>query len=176
MVRLTLCSIVVLGAVACISGEVTGGEALPVIADIPDCTQTGAACSTWTYLYACYFSTSSPHTGGCSAQGTSCHGSGGFGASESGFVCGPTSDTCWHGITSASFGFGVSVQLKDGGAATDTNLLIALHSKSTQPVGTTGNNMPLKSLDAVPPESSYLFTSDDLACINGWVKAGAPEN
>ncbi len=165
-----------LGAVSCISGELTGGEALPVIADIPDCTQTGPSCATWTYLYACYFGTNSPHTGGCSAQGTSCHAAGtSYGAGESGFICGSSSDMCWHGITSATIGFAVPVQLKDGGAATDTNLLIALHSKSTEPVGTTANNMPLKSLDILS-ESAYLFTPADLTCINDWVKAGAPEN
>ena len=179
MVRLALCSIAVLAAVACIDVEVTGGEALPVIADMPDCTATGPACSTWTYLYACYFGPSSPHGGGCSAQ-TLCHATPeSYGAGETNYVCGPSAHSCYQGVsgTNGMPGAAVLVHLVDGGAASDLSLQAALHIRnSTAPAGTllNGNNMPLQSLDT--QASAYLFTQPDLACINGWVKAGAPEN
>jgi hypothetical protein len=162
MVRLALCSIAVLGAVACIGGEVTGGEALPVIADMPDCTATGSACSTWTYLYACYFGPTG-HAN-CSAQ-SGCHVSAAStGYLESLFMCGTTSDQCWTSMTGTSMLVHEPVT-----KFAMTNLNAALHKSAA--VTSTGNNMPLENVDNLV-NSAYLFTPADLACIGGWVTAG----
>jgi len=180
VVRFALCSIAVLGAVACIGGEVVGGQALPVIAEegMSDCTTTAPACSTWTNLYACYFGPNLDRGGGCSAMST-CHATTtGNGYAGSGFVCGPSADSCYRGVTGATeeANTAVLVHASDAGAGTDLSLQAALHRTMVAETGAvlTGNNMPLQNLDTQAP--AYLFTPADIAFINGWVKAGAPEN
>ncbi|MGO9835329.1 MAG: hypothetical protein ACLP1X_14040 [Polyangiaceae bacterium] len=158
-------------AVACSNATdgVVGGEPLPVIASMAQCSETGPACSTWTYLYNCYFGPTG--AAGCSAQ-ANCHATaGGLGGSISGFVCGPTAETCWHGMTSTGAPIPV---LKGVTTLSKTFLYTALH-KSTGAVTMTENNMPLMT-PTNPTQPAYTFTSADLACIGGWIAAGAPEN
>jgi hypothetical protein len=164
---LVLPTVVALAAVACISGEVTGGEALPVIASMTDCSATGDACFTWKYMYGCYFGPTG--AAGCSAQST-CHGSPtSLGAVTGYWVCGATSDSCWQGMTTGMPGLPTLVRsgVTD---ATKTVLYSALH-KSTGTVASAANNMPLANIDSQLP--SYTFTPSDLACISGWIAAGA---
>jgi len=163
---LLLPSIAALAAVACINGEVTGGEALSVIANVSECSTTGDACFTWQYLYACYFGPTG--VAGCSGQ-SNCHGSATSLGAETGYwVCGATSDACWQGMTTGMPGLPTLV--RSGVAPTQTVLYSALH-KSTGKVASAANNMPLASIDTQLP--SYTFTPSDLACIEGWIKAGA---
>jgi|SRR5579863_414133 len=162
-----LLSIGTLATVACINGEVTGGEALPVIATT-ECSATGPACFTWQYLYTCYFGPTG--VAGCSAQGNNCHGTAASVGANSGYwVCGPTSDTCWQGMTT---GMPALPTLVRSGVTdpTQTVLYSAIH-KSTGTVAAAANNMPLASIDSQLP--SYTFTPSDVACIAGWIKAGA---
>jgi hypothetical protein len=159
------------------TGEVVGGQPLPVIASIAECSATGAACSSWTYLYNCYFGPTG--AAGCSAQ-SQCHAStAGLGYLSSGFLCGPTAATCWQGMTGATVPLGnpILVRVSDSGA-TDPYLLSTLHKStgSTAPAGVVeaSNNMPLMSVDTQAPAATFM--APDLACIAGWIKAGAPED
>jgi len=135
-----------------------------------ECSQTGPACSTWTYLYDCYFGPLG--LANCSAQ-SQCHASiDGLGAQLGyGFVCGPTSDTCWKGMTLTSAPALVPKVVPD---PTKTFLYTALH-KTTGTPATLANNMPLES-PGNPTIPAYTFTPAELACIVDWMKAGAKED
>lgn len=157
--------------------DVVGGEPLPVIASMAQCSATGAACSTWTYLYNCYFGPTG--AAGCSAQGV-CHAStGGLGYLSSGFLCGPTADTCWKGMTGVTVPTGNPILVRtSSGGATNAYLLATLH-KSTVPnpppgVTEAADNMPLMNVDTQAPAATFM--PSDLECIAGWTKAGAPED
>jgi hypothetical protein len=141
-----------------------------VIADVAQCTDMGAACSTWTYLYNCYFGPVG-HAN-CSAQ-SQCHASSSSTGTQLGygFECGSTSDTCWKGMTVNSAPPLVPTVVSD---PKTTILYTALH-KTTGMATPLANNMPLKT--AVDfTDSAYSFTPAQLACIEGWLKAGAKED
>jgi hypothetical protein len=153
--------------------EVSGGEPLPVIAALTECTATGAQCSTWTYLYTCYFGPVG--VASCSAQ-TECHASAAStGAGESnGFVCGSTSSECWHGMAQAPF---APVTQAGYSNPKSTELYSALHKAGAGSATGISNNMPLlNAANPAKPQPAYTFTAADMACIEDWIKAGAPQN
>jgi hypothetical protein len=152
------------------TGSIQGGESLA--APTVDCKQTGTACSTWTYLYACYFGpTASGHGGGCSAQ-TACHvNAASPGTSASGFVCGSTKNDCWQGMT---LGENPNLPtLVHTNKAPSQYLYGVLYQDGTDG-GVSSNNMPTSSavLLSAPPVMPG-FTKAEMACIKGWVAAGA---
>jgi hypothetical protein len=128
------------------TGSIQGGESLA--APTVDCKQTGTACSTWTYLYACY-----------------------FGTSASGFVCGSTKNDCWQGMT---LGENPNLPtLVHTNKAPSQYLYGVLYQDGTDG-GVSSNNMPTSSavLLSAPPVMPG-FTKAEMACIKGWVAAGA---
>jgi hypothetical protein len=169
---LLLFPLLLVAAAACSNAtdEVVGGEPLPVIASMAQCSATGPACFTWTYLYNCYFGPTGAAS--CSAQ-SECHASSGSLGAQVGynFVCGSTADTCWHGMT------GSSPPIVPKGATNPTKTLFysAIHKSSVANVTSMSNNMPLMNY-ANPTQPAYTFTPSDLACIEGWITAGAQED
>lgn len=154
------------------TGSLTGGELL--LAPAVDCTQTGPACSTWTYLYGCYFGpTASAHASGCSAQ-TQCHGSASStGTSTSGFVCGATQDECYQGMKKSTMMF-LPTLVPDGqNNFKATTLYKTLYRDGTD-AGSANNNMPVTTFGGPPVMPG--FTPAEMTCIGGWVSAGAPNN
>ncbi|MGH7434768.1 MAG: hypothetical protein ACRENE_03765 [Polyangiaceae bacterium] len=165
----------VIGGIACgnAPGDVTGGT--PLFPQPPDCSASSPDCGSWKHIYACYFDNNTAIDGGCS--GAQCHSdSTGTGAQVSGFICGPTQETCWMGIT---MGAGVLPPLVLSNKT--ANALFQAFYKTTppNPVGTSVNNMPLFNVQAMTPYTSSQWpglTPEHEACIKRWVSAGAPNN
>jgi hypothetical protein len=148
--------------------EVVGGEPLPVIANMAKCSAKGPACSTWSYLYDCYFGPVG--IAGCSAQ-SQCHTSAsGTGAQLGyGFVCGATAETCWQGMTGMSGGLPLASNAAD---PTMSLLYTALHKSTVAKITALSNNMPLMNpMNTTVP--AFTFQPADLDCITGWIAAGA---
>ncbi len=173
---------VVLGA-ACTdaTGAVQGGEPLQEAASLGE---GGSGGTTWTSLYQDYFGPSG--SAGCAAS-AQCHQSAsGIGAQTSGFVCGASKDECWQGMTQG-------IGLDAGGLfcpivclgtcaqtsqacptdPTQQQLWSGLHKSG----GGGLNNMPCGNPTICSASAStYTFTSDDLARIQAWIQAGAPND
>jgi hypothetical protein len=165
------------------TGELKGGESLTA----DPCPHDAG--STWTDLYGCYFGPGG--VASCSALGY-CHGGardpGGGGES---FVCGPTKDTCWQGITNTfqTCGFDGG-PFWDSGAASAAWVVTWLRQvPSAYPPGTLNLLMPCNATfpttapGAVPAPQclpsagrEYTFTPADMARINAWIDAGALNN
>ncbi len=154
------------------TGSLKGGEAL--LAPAVDCTKTGPDCSTWTYLYACYFGpTASAHASGCSAQ-PQCHGAmTGTGAGSSGFVCGATQAECYQGMRMSKEQFLPTLVPSGATDFTATTLYQTLYKDGTD-AGGANNNMPVTTFGGPPVMPG--FTAAELGCIGAWVSAGAPNN
>lgn len=169
-----LLPLLVLATASCsdATGSVHGGELL--VAPAVDCTQTGPACSTWSYLYACYFGpTASAHASGCSAQ-TQCHGAAkSTGAGASGFVCGATKDECYQGMRMSDQQFLPTLVPSGAMNFKATTLYQTLYKDGTD-AGSATNNMPVTTFGGPPVTPG--FTPAEIACIGGWVTAGAPNN
>jgi hypothetical protein len=155
-------------------GNVNGGT--PLFAPPIDCSPTSPDCGSWKHIYACYFGGDSPIDGGCG--GAQCHSdSGGQGATTSGFICGPTPDTCWTGLTMGALGFAGIVQESRKMAP---SLFAAFYqANSKTPPGVNSNNMPLYNVSTMTPYTSPEWpglTAEHKACISQWVDAGAPNN
>jgi hypothetical protein len=131
-----------------------------------DAGSDGPAAGRWQDLYASYFG---PDGQANCSQGTgACHSvSSDLGVATSGFVCGPTSDSCWHGMNQGLAGHAALVPAGGASDAAQTLLWAALY-KAKPSGGTVSNNMP--------QNLTYMFTSADLARIAAWIQAGAPEN
>jgi hypothetical protein len=166
------------------TGSVQGGQAL---------TSDEAGAATWTGLYADYFGPSGQAS--CTAQ-SSCHGSASeLGAQESGYVCGATKESCWQGMTlglnpidaGGVFCPIVCIGAAAGGAGcpqdptttcptdpTQQSLYTDLHKTKASGL----NNMPCGGnlMSCPSSESTYTFTSDDLARISTWIQQGAQDN
>jgi hypothetical protein len=170
------------------TGTVQGGQSLTASS-----TEDGGG-TTWTSLYADFFGPSGKAS--CSAQ-TSCHGDPTqSGTQVSGFLCGTTKDSCWHGLTSSlgtdAGGFGLPailpVSSSDAGATdpTKTPFYLALHqatSGDNSQCGLQGANIAFDcNMPCGDPvtcheqNSTYLFTTDDLARIATWIQLGAQDN
>jgi hypothetical protein len=118
--------------------------------------------SRWQDLYACFFGPAAPSS--CTSSGI-CHGaSDQAGTLGSGFVCGPSSDACWQGMTTpVSSGFQPLVPPAGATDATTTMLYSALRKPDP---GNTLNNMPFSP-------ATFVFQTDDLTRIKAWIQAGA---
>jgi hypothetical protein len=163
------------------TGFVQGGQSL---------TSAEGGAPTWTGLYADYFGPSGQAS--CTAQ-SSCHGAASeLGAQTSGFVCGATKESCWQGMTQGIVDGGffcpiVCIGGDAGGAGCPQNTSFACPTDPTQQSLYTDlhkgqasglNNMPCGGNLATCPssESTYTFTSDDLARISTWIQQGAQDN
>jgi hypothetical protein len=151
------------------TGSIQGGQSL--VAPTVDCKKTGPNCSTWNYLYACYFGkTASNHGGGCSAQAGACHGAAtDTGASASGFICGGSKQDCWQGMTKSANQL-LPTLVKAG--ASSPYLYMVLYQDGTMAMPS-ANNMPTSSATLGAPPLMPGFTQAEMACIKGWVAAGA---
>jgi hypothetical protein len=122
--------------------NVQGGD--PLFAD--SCSPGGAHSGNgWGDLYACYFGP----TGKASCGGqTQCHSTdAGTGAGATYFVCGPSQEACWQGMSKVN--------------------PVLLHGALRHSDGTGG---------LMPKYSSVGFTPADLARIEAWLQQGAPNN
>jgi hypothetical protein len=140
-------------------GDAGDGEAG---CDVPD-----AANATWTALYADLFGPASIGQCGAATRGdtngsTSCHQDGnGNGAQASGFICGMTQGDCYAGITSPMATF-IGEQVVQPGDPCTSYLPQVLRTDA-------GGIMPFYPVAAT-------FSSDDIARVNAWIAAGAPNN
>jgi hypothetical protein len=150
------------------TGSIKGGESLVTSVE---CNQTGAACQTWSYLYACYFGpNASGHAGGCAAN-AACHQiATGAGTATSGFLCGLTKDSCWQGMTDNTINPLLPTLVKSKNALTLYNALYQDGSDAGL-IGT--DNMPPSTTELNAPPFMPGFTKGEMACIKGWVAAGA---
>jgi hypothetical protein len=150
------------------TGSIQGGQSLS--------SDTG---STWTDLYADYFGPGG--SGSCSGQ-SYCHDTAAAtGAMTSGFVCGPTQESCWEGMVfgiPADAGGGIFPPLASSEGA---QLFSALHKTTSS--GQDLDNMPCGAAPqgAEPPlclstNAAYAFTPADLARITSWIQQGAQDN
>jgi hypothetical protein len=154
-----------------VSDTVQGGE--PLFPKPVDCSPDAGPCSTWSHLYACYFGPTASNAG-C-AGSSECHGNAdGSGAVMSGFVCGLTQQSCFQGITT-SLDPMAHIPLVDPTAKTAIPLRQALYKANTTPGGISANNMPTTTANGPPVVNANWagFTPADIACIQGWVSAGA---
>jgi hypothetical protein len=157
------------GTVACsASSSESGGEELfdAAVATADDggvCSETvvdAGSGTGWSDLYRDYFGP----TGKASCAGTGqCHGSTTqAGTVSSGYVCPDTADGCYAGITAAS-NIPVLVTVGDTGDPTTSGLYTILRKCAG------GGLMPLQP-------STLMFTNADMARIDAWLKAGAPND
>jgi hypothetical protein len=119
----------------------------------------------WQDLYACYFGPSGQAS--CAAR-SGCHGAsidggpGDLGSKASSFVCGPSVDACWQGMTKNG-------PVPKGGTAdwTTTTLYVRL----AKPDGS-GNmpRMPCALADQVLCPASFVFQRADLDRIAAWIQ------
>jgi hypothetical protein len=150
------------GAVLLLACSFCGG---PDHSTSPGPDGSSAQGTRWQDLYASYFGTTGQAS--CSQKPGACHGvASDLGVSTSGFVCGMTSDECWQGITHSIDGHPALV-VPGTTDATGTPLWAALY-KGAPSGGAASNNMP-QSL-------SYMFSPTDLARIQAWIEAGAPND
>lgn len=164
--------VVVAAACSDATGSVEGGQALALPTVAPgDSGTSGSGASEagstgcppsgtpkFSELYSCYFST-------CSTMG--CHSTtGDDGSLISGFVCGTTASSCAMGMTSSSTSMAPIVPSSGAKDGTTTGLYACLNKGGAS--GGASNNMPL-----VP---SMVFSKADLAAIDAWIQAGAPNN
>lgn len=160
------------------TGGVQGGEPLAVDPCQVSLKQSGAG-HRWQDLYACYFGPTGKAS--CAAQGV-CHGAPDqAGAQFSTFVCGPSKDACWQGMTSSivppkgatdgtKTALYFSLRRQDGTATPATDNMPC--NPVTMPAADGGSNVTC-SLSA---GANYVFTSDDLARIVAWIQEGAQDN
>jgi hypothetical protein len=145
------------------AGTVRGGDSLL----FDPCSGDGGG-PQWRDLYQCYFG---PNGAGCG--GTNCHGSvDDDGTESSGFLCGPTADSCWQGMTQANPNYPVPIAIVPGGHtdAADTPLWMALRKPNPPTIPIPGtNNMPYMPV-------TYVFTQASLDRIQTWILDGAPNN
>jgi hypothetical protein len=162
-------ALVVAGAVAVVgcgnaTPTVQGGDPLRTVDPcVPDGGNSG---NRWQDLYACYFGPTGSASCG-SMDG--CHGARDQkGTTSTGFLCAPTSNPtpCWRSLrlTSAA---GQSPIFPDGGDPKTSLFWLGLR-KGGSDATKVFNNMPLNS--------SYVFQAEDLARINAWIQAGAPND
>jgi hypothetical protein len=159
------------------TGTVEGSQAL--------ICPPSAGGTTFTDLYADYFGpcgqASCTGLAGCHNTATE------TGALTSGFVCGPTKESCWRGMTQginpdAGGVFcpvvcvGTCPQNSTFACPTDPTkqtLYGGLHK--AQAAGL--NNMPCNSVPICQAaKSPYTFTADDVARISTWIQQGAQDN
>jgi hypothetical protein len=144
--------------VGCVSATETVTGETPLLVD--PC-QTGGvnAGNRWQDLYACYFGPSGQAS--CGSR-NGCHGAPDqLGARASSFVCGPTAEACWRGMTAGIVPAGGT---PDGSPVT---------AKQTVLYGT------LRKSDGsglMPLNSPYVFQPADLARIADWLEHGAQNN
>jgi hypothetical protein len=122
----------------------------------------------WSDLYSTYFGPSAQAS--CTALSI-CHGGPtDFGSTESGFVCGPTAETCWSGLFTASLS-AFPPLLPMGGSKDPTTTVFyqALHVRGA----TSGGVMPDESADG---GLGYEFTESDMSRIASWIAQGAMDN
>lgn len=183
LVRRSLSTLVLLSLVGCAdaTGSVSGGQPLQPSAD------AGCDAATWTCLYEDYFGPSGQAS--CTAQ-SSCHGtSGQAGAQVSGFVCGPSKEECWQGMTQgvALDAGGIFCPIVCTGTCSQTGSACPtdptqqeLYQDIHKAQGGSGqlNNMPCGGNLTTCPASgaTYTFTSDDLSRISTWIQQGAQDN
>ncbi|MEO6420099.1 MAG: hypothetical protein ABIP39_11855 [Polyangiaceae bacterium] len=154
---------------ACTSGNPSGGDArfdagpvpVPPMLCHPKLKPLGDG-HTWVDLYQDYFGPA----GGANCGGVNpanCHGqSDGKGAMASNFVCPPTRDDCYAGMTK-----GIKSTLPSnvpaGTPAKDTILIQILRTAD----GTSGS---------MPKSPVCSFDTNDFQRITDWIKAGAPND
>jgi hypothetical protein len=147
------------------TGSLRGGTLLLVDQPNPSCAIDAG--STWTALYACYFGTSG--VANCSTL-TQCHSTAQAPGGAEGFVCGSTQDACYQGFTH----YLATVGIDAGPAENASAVVMALRTAGS------GGTMPCASvvngLCNSSASNAYSFTADDVARINAWIDAGAPNN
>jgi hypothetical protein len=163
------------------TGSVSGGTPL-----LP-AEEAGSGGVTWTSLYGDFFGPTGQAS--CTSQSV-CHGAANqAGAEVSGFVCGPTKEACWQGMTQGiaadAGGFFcpivcVGTCTQTGSACPSTPADQSLYQDIHKAEGGSGqlNNMPCGGNTQTCPASgaSYTFTSDDLTRISTWIQQGAQDN
>ncbi len=158
--------------------SVLGGQ--PLFAAPIDCTPVESECKTWAHMYGCYFGPTAA-SGGC-AGSNDCHGSPtGTGATMSGFVCGSSTASCWTGMTTSDNGVNLPnvdlTMVATSPVGAWRTLKAALYKAGTKPPSTNGSdNMPLTSFGGPPVMNANWsgFIDADIACVQDWVDAGAP--
>jgi hypothetical protein len=171
------------------TGSVQGGEALTSSG-----TSDGGGGTTWTSLYADFFGPGGKAS--CSSQ-TTCHGDPSqSGTQISGFLCGTTKDSCWHGLTNSlgtdAGGFGLPAILPTGSTdagpvdPTKTPFYLALHQATSGDNSLCSQESANIAFDCNMPcgdpvtcheqTSPFLFMTDDLARIATWIQQGAQDN
>ena len=155
---------------ACTSGNPSGGEArFDAAAFTPPgekllCHPAARALGTghtWVDMYADYFGPSSG--GDCGKNPGNCHGEPtGKGAMGSNFLCPPTRDACYLGMTKGIKPTGPS-NVPAGRAPGDTILIQILRNAD----GSGGT---------MPKSPACSFDKNDYQRISDWISAGAPND
>lgn len=128
------------------------------------CLADAMAPATWTALYADYFGPTGKAS--CTFNAGGCHGGAGEpGSAATGYICGPSKDACYMGITSpmakSEFSpFPPLVAAGDAGAS----YLPHIVRKPGDPITTL--RMPLAP-------NTVTFCPSDVARIEAWINAGA---
>jgi hypothetical protein len=177
LLELTLAAFAAVTLLGCsdATGTVHGGDALVVDPCTASLAENGGG-HRWQDLYTCYFGPTGKAS--CAAQGI-CHGSASqLGAQFSTFVCGPSKDACWQGMTAP----GSIVPM--GGTMDGTQTI--LYGSLRKPDNT--GLMPCSPVETPLPDGgtnttcgsaangNYTFTTDDLARITAWIQEGAQDN
>jgi hypothetical protein len=124
---------------------VSGGDPLVVDGCQPGGTNGGHR---WQDLYACYFGPSGQAS--CGSR-SGCHGAADqLGSKASSYVCGPSADACWQGITKG--------QVPKGGAPDWTK--VPLYNTLRKPDGS----------GTMPRMSTFVFQQADLDRIGAWIQ------
>jgi hypothetical protein len=154
------------------TGGVPGGE--PLAVDPCAASLASGSGHRWQDLYTCYFGPSGKAS--CASQGV-CHGAPDqAGAQLSGFVCGPSRDACWQGITP------IASLLPHSTDGTQTVLYGSLRKQDgtgLMPCTPISRSLPDGGTTTTCGTSSagnYVFTPDDLARIVAWIQEGAQDN
>ena len=170
-------ALLVIGLAACAADEPPrgGGLVLDASSPVPPagyiCTKPARDTHTFTDLYADYFGfddvTGGPAKASCSLD-PGCHRSAdSTGAiASNGFVCGAARAACYAGLTGA--GADLVGTKRPGQDPTQTGLYLVL--RKTAPMGS--NKMPKRNADP----KSFFFCEQDMARINAWLAAGAPDD
>lgn len=165
-----------LALVACsdATGGVQGGQ--PLAIDPCQASLASGSGHRWQDLYACYFGPTGKAS--CASQGI-CHGAPDqLGAQFSSFVCGPSKDACWQGMTAAG-SIVPAGGTKDG---TETILYGSLRKQDgsglmpCSPVITPLPDGGANTTCGGSAAGNYVFTPDDLARIVAWIQEGAQDN
>jgi hypothetical protein len=154
---LGLLGLISMALFGCVSATETVTGETPLLVD--PCQGGGAnAGNRWQDLYACYFGPSGQAS--CGSR-NGCHGAPDqLGARASNFVCGPTAEACWNGVTAAFIPKG---GLTDAGITAKETVLYGTLRKSD------GTGL-------MPLNSTYVFQPADLVRIADWIEQGAQYN